>query len=127
MYQPRPPRKPTVPVWDIQVVLTALKQAPFEPPESVPLDVWTRKMAFLVAITSGARVSELTALDSSRDMLILREGSATLIPNRAFLPKVPTVQNVNRRIELDAFPPGPETHGQRHLKASVLSGRYVSI
>ena len=115
VFRKRPPVKPIVPRWDLGVVLTALGQPPFESANSVPWELWTLKTIFLVAITSAARVSELQALDSAPDMLVLHRGRAILIPNRAFIPKVPTAQNVNRRIELAAFYPEPENSEQRHL------------
>ena len=115
VFRARPPTKPIVPKWDLGLVLTALGEAPYEPAEEVPLDLWTRKTLFLVAITSAARVCELQALDSSQDMLILRRGLAIMIPNRAFIPKVPTAQNVNRKIRLSAFYPNPQNREERHL------------
>ena len=81
VFRTRPPAKPIVPRWDLGLVLTALGESPYEPAGEVPLDLWTRKTIFLVAITSAARVSELQALDSSPDMLILRQGQVTMYPN----------------------------------------------
>ena len=38
-----------------------------------------------------------------------------MYPNRAFIPKVPTVANVNRKISLSAFHPNPQNREERHL------------
>ncbi|KAM9329728.1 uncharacterized protein PAF06_005604 [Gastrophryne carolinensis] len=58
----RPPRKPLLPVWDLNLVLSALQAPPFEPLQDIALSTLTQKVVFLVAITSVRRVSELAAL-----------------------------------------------------------------
>ena len=52
-------RAPTVPPWDLGLVLGALGQAPFEPLESASLKWLYYKTAFLLAVTSARRVGEL--------------------------------------------------------------------
>ena len=52
----RPPVKPVVPSWSLHVVLSALAGAPFEPIGTSSIKYLTWKTAFLLAITSAARV-----------------------------------------------------------------------
>ena len=50
------------PAWCLELVLAALIRAPFEPIETCRLKYVTWKTAFLLAITSGCRASEMHAL-----------------------------------------------------------------
>ena len=56
VFSQRPPVKDIVPKWDLSVVLTALADKPFEPPNEASLQAWTWKTIFLVAVTSASRV-----------------------------------------------------------------------
>lgn len=56
------PTLPTVPQWDLAFVLDGLTRTPFEPMASVPIRYVAKKAAFLVALASGRRRSELHAL-----------------------------------------------------------------
>ena len=69
----------------------------------------TLKTAFLVAITSARRISELQALCVAEPFMILNPASAFLRVNNAFLPKVPSDLALNADIELQAFYPKPRT------------------
>ena len=109
----RPPVKEIVPRWELSVVLSALAEGPYEPPNEASLQAWTWKTAFLLAITSAARVSELQALDSHPDLLRVHRYKATLRLNPAFLPKVTNVDYLNREIELEAFYPDPRDRTQK--------------
>ncbi|XP_074866740.1 phospholipase B-like 1 isoform X2 [Carettochelys insculpta] len=51
-----------LPTWDLNLVLSKLMAPPFEPLASCSMLFLTYKVAFLVAITSARRVSELRAL-----------------------------------------------------------------
>ena len=75
------------PLMDLHIVLSALAGAPFEPIGSASLQYLTWKMAFLLAITSTARVSELQALDSHPDLYRVVKSCAILRLNPAFIPK----------------------------------------
>ena len=55
--------KDRFPSWDLPTVLEAMMKHPFEPIESILLDMLTLKTVFLVAIFSAKRVGELNALD----------------------------------------------------------------
>ena len=53
-----PPRPPSVPMWDLSLVLEALKAHPFEPLETVDMKYLTLKTVFLIALSSVKRVVE---------------------------------------------------------------------
>ena len=58
----RPARRTPVPLWDLGLVLQILSAHPFEPLGTVSLEVLTYKTVFLIALASGARRGELSAL-----------------------------------------------------------------
>ena len=104
-----PPRARRAPVWDLNLVLDALCRAPFEPLSRAELKWLSYKTAFLLAITSAKRVSELHALSISDSCLRWNpDGSGvTLWPNTAFLPKVLSTAHLNQPIRLARFNPPP--------------------
>ena len=54
--------QPSVPEWDLLLVLNRLRQAPFEPLRLIPLKLLTWKTLFLVTLASGKRRGEIHAL-----------------------------------------------------------------
>jgi integrase len=106
----RPPARPIVPKWDLQLVLNSLMQGPYEPPDRASVAQWSRKTAFLVALCSGARGGELAGL-GALDRVHLQDDCATLRPAPGFVPKVGSARNVNRVIRLVAY--SPETATRR--------------
>ena len=52
--------QPTVPDWDLLLVLNRLRQAPFEPIRLAPLKLLTWKTLFLVTLASGKRRGKFT-------------------------------------------------------------------
>ena len=61
----RPPRVRRAAAWDLPLVLQALSRAPFEPMAGSSLRLLSIKTAFLLAVTTAKRVSELHALSIS--------------------------------------------------------------
>ncbi len=117
-----------VPSWDLQLVLQALSGPPFEPLTSVGLELLSLKSAFLLAMASAKRVSELHALSVHPSCLRLgEEGLAiSLLPNPAFLPKVLPRSFVLRPLVLEPFHPPPHDSveaAQLHLICPVRSLR----
>ena len=114
-----PPRAPRAPAWDLTMVLDALCMPPFEPLAQAELKWLSCKTAFLLAITSAKRVSELHALSVSDSCLRWNsDGSGvTLWPNIAFLPKVLANSHLNQPIRLARFNPPP---GERTDKQELL-------
>ena len=86
----RPSRSPMVPSWDLQLVLRALSGSPFEPLSKLGLELLSFKTAFLLAMASAKRVSELHALSVHSSCLRLgEEGSAISLSclTRLFYPR----------------------------------------
>ena len=52
----------SAPSWDLPLVLEVLCQRPFEPMEQAEISWVSKKAAFLIAITSGKRASDMVAL-----------------------------------------------------------------
>ena len=77
------------PAWDLSLVLLALTKSPFEEKDmnQVPLKWLTYKTVFLLALASGARRSELHALDFHEIAWSEDRSSVTLKPHLGFLAK----------------------------------------
>ncbi len=105
----RPPRTTSLPSWSLDVVLEALAKAPFEPLHSVDMKLISIKTAFLLAVVSAKRVSELHALSVHPSCTrFAGDGSkVSMRPNPAFLPKVISPFHMNQSVELMAFHPPP--------------------
>ena len=81
----RPQRK-IMPEWDLGTVLNNLNQSPYEPLQSASAKDLTVKTAFLIAIASGKRCSELHALATGNHIVFGNQG-ATLHFRPDFLAK----------------------------------------
>ncbi|XP_072557580.1 uncharacterized protein, partial [Paramormyrops kingsleyae] len=105
----RPRRLPSVPAWQLHVVLDALLKPPFEPIADIDLKWLSQKVAFLLAITSAKRVGELHALSVHADCFHVNPDGAGVVlrPNPAFMPKVLSVRNLNQVVVLYPFHPPP--------------------
>ena len=57
----RPKTSRNLPKWNLSVVLNELTKAPFEPMKDTDLKYLTIKTAFLLALASGKRCSEIHA------------------------------------------------------------------
>lgn len=62
VFNRRPPKKSLVPEWDLNLVLKALRQAPFEPLADAHPKCVAFKLAFLLAVTTARRVSDISHL-----------------------------------------------------------------
>ena len=89
---------PRIPQWDLEVVLSALKQPPYFPLKKTSLKHLTLRTVFLVALTSARRASEIHALQV--DTVQFGRTAVTVSPDDAFLPKVSTPWHRNQPIEL---------------------------
>ena len=115
-----------MPSWSLPVVLSALREQPYEPMAKADLKYVTLKTAFLIAITSARRISELQALCMAEPFLILNPASAFLRVNNAFLPKVASDLALNADIELQAFYPKPRTamEKEQHKHCPIRALKY---
>ena len=109
----RPPSTKTVPRWELPVVLTALMEKDFEPPDKCSLRMWTWKTVFLLAVTSFARCSELQALDIRPQYTVFRDGSASLSVNKFFLPKTYKPGQKVKTISLKSFCRHPKNREEK--------------
>ncbi|KAM4531977.1 uncharacterized protein V3H82_025840 [Fundulus diaphanus] len=103
----RPLPAPRVPDWDLPLVLAALCHPPFEPLAQADLKWLSCKTAFLLAIVSAKRVSELHALSVSPTCIRWApdDSGVTLWPNTAFVPKVLSPFHRNEPLQLARFQP----------------------
>ncbi|KAK0154023.1 hypothetical protein N1851_003886 [Merluccius polli] len=111
----RPGRTLRAPGWDLPTVLTSLTVGPYEPILNADLRSLSLKTAFLLALCSAKRVSELCALSISDDCLRWQAGGASvsLWPNPAFLPKVLTPQSINQVLEVTQFQPSSTSQAEQ--------------
>ncbi len=102
-----PPRPPSLPSWDLALVLRALITAPFEPLPSVELKFLSMKTLLLTALASIKRVGDLQAfsVDDSCLQFGPADSSATLRPRPGYVPKVPTTPFRDQVVNLQALPP----------------------
>ncbi|XP_077121603.1 uncharacterized protein LOC143776275 [Ranitomeya variabilis] len=104
---------PRLPPWDLNLVLEALTSSPFEPLDSIPLNVLTYKVALLVALTSARRVSDIQALSVDPPFLLIFHDRIVLKPDPSYLPKVASTYHRSQEIFLPSFfdsPVTPEQH-----------------
>ena len=79
-------RKPSLPNWDLSMVLYMLTKGPFEPMHQASLKHVTLKSVFLIALATGKRRGELHALQ--KEVLHTEGwGSMTLLPDTEFVAK----------------------------------------
>ncbi|XP_034290509.1 uncharacterized protein LOC117675694 [Pantherophis guttatus] len=103
----RPPAVHRFPTWDLNKVLLALTGPPFEPLREVSLKFLSFKAAFLVAITSARRISELAALSVRQDLCIIHPDRVILRLDPAFIPKINSTFHRSQEIILPNFCPFP--------------------
>ena len=103
--------------WDASLVLRALEKFPFEPMASADMGFVSAKLAVLLALSTAARVSELTAL-TTVGLVFSGDLRVTLFPHPDFVPK--TVSELSRRapVVLHAFHPSPVTGVEKRLHLS---------
>ncbi|KAK0138023.1 hypothetical protein N1851_025751 [Merluccius polli] len=120
----RPGRTLRAPGWDLPTVLTSLTVGPYEPILDADLRSLSLKTAFLLALCSAKRVSELCALSVSDDCLRWQAGGASmsLWPNPAFLPKVLTPQSINQVLEVTQFQPSSTSQADQDKLLTLCPG-----
>uniref|UniRef100_A0A803JVB7 Tyr recombinase domain-containing protein n=1 Tax=Xenopus tropicalis TaxID=8364 RepID=A0A803JVB7_XENTR len=110
-----PPVRSPVPPWDLNVVLSALINSPFEPLSIIELRWLTWKVVFLLAISSARRVSELNALSCESPYLIFHKEKAVLRTMPSFLPKVVSSFHLNEEIVIPSFCSSPKNEKEAKL------------
>ncbi|XP_034272372.1 uncharacterized protein LOC117664972 [Pantherophis guttatus] len=104
----RPPKIHRYPSWDINLVLQALTKSPFEPVASISIRWLTIKLAFLIAITSARRVSEIAALSIRNDLCTFYPDRVVLRLDTTFIPKINSYFHRAQEIVLPNFCPDPK-------------------
>ncbi len=101
-----PPRPPSLPSWDLALVLRALLTAPFEPLQSVELKFLSMETLLLTELASIKRVGDLQAFSVDDSCLEFgpADSSATLRPGPGYVPKVPTTPFRDQVVNLQALP-----------------------
>jgi hypothetical protein len=82
----RPKSMIVFPQWDLNLVLRALRKAPYEPLSKASIQHLTRKTAFLLLLASARRVGDVHAIDPKR--ITKRPGEIRLVPHPGYLPKI---------------------------------------
>ncbi|XP_078522268.1 uncharacterized protein LOC144791469 [Lissotriton helveticus] len=108
-----PPKRMPPPAWNL--VLTELMKAPFEPIHKASLQMLTMKTAFLVAITSLRRVSELQALTLQEPYIQIHSDRVVMRTDPHFMPKVVSRFHMNQSIQIPSFFQNPTTSAERSL------------
>ncbi|XP_078250106.1 uncharacterized protein LOC144589410 [Pogona vitticeps] len=111
----RPPLKPLMPQWSLNLVLNALMRPPFEPLATCSLKLLSLKVLFLVAITSARRASELAALRADQPFLQFFNDKVILHTDVSFLPKVVSEFHLNQPLILPTFFSQPANETERML------------
>ncbi len=102
-----PPRPPSIPSWDLSLVLRALQQGPFEPLQTVEPKFLSMKTLLLLALASIKRVGDLHAFSVNDSCLQFGPADSQIIlrPRPGYVPKVPTTPFRDQVVSLQALPP----------------------
>ena len=105
----RPSLPPAPPLWDLAAVLRMLSQHPYEPLALADDRALSMKTAFLLAVCTGLRVSDLVGFSVQDDCLTLQDDLSQVVlrPNPAFVGKSGPGARITP-ITLYAFPPPGE-------------------
>jgi hypothetical protein len=122
VFNRRPPVKDPYPRWDLNLVLNALIEDPYEPLSKASLRDLTLKTIFLVAIISARRGCELQALDVREDWCKIQPMGAFLRHNPFFLPKVRSEANINASVNLPRLLPKAKTRTEKSLQSVCGQG-----
>ncbi len=107
MARKRPIRRPMVPQLDLGMVLRALCGAPFEPVQSVSMDMLSYKAALLLSLCSAKRIGDIHVLSvyPSCIQFTLDDSKVVLRPNLSYIPKVPALSYKAMMYELSSLSP----------------------
>ena len=86
-HRDRPKSSRNLPKWNLSVVLNELTKAPFEPMKDTDLKHLTLKTAFLLALASGKRRSEIHAWVANKVSNLGQWEKVTLFPSDDFIAK----------------------------------------
>ena len=101
VFNRNPPKRTLLPPWDLRVVLKHIQNHPFEPLNQVDLKFKTMKAVFLLAITTGGRVSDLSLLGYKQSFLRIEK----VAPGLRFAPTGLRKQDRPKHFEHEVFVP----------------------
>ena len=87
MFTKRPPTRHLIPAWDLGQVLHMLTGPPFKPIGQATLLHMSIKLAFLLAVATSQRGSELQALSTATGHIRWEPGGVRFVPTVGFLTK----------------------------------------
>ncbi len=124
-----PPCPPSVPPWDLEVVLKALSQPPFEPLTSVGLKELSLKTILLLALASAKRIGDLHAFSVSSDCIRFgpRDCSVTLRPRLGYVPKSLSTSFRSQTVSLSALAAESSSPQRVNAQAAVCPVRALRI
>ncbi len=124
-----PPRPPSVPPWDLEVVLRALSQPPFEPLTSVGLKELSLKTTLLLALASAKRIGDLHAFSVDSDCIRFGPGdcSVTLRPRMGYVPKSLSTSFKTQTVSLSALSSESTASREADTQTSVCPVRALRI
>ncbi len=124
-----PPRPPSVPPWDLEVVLRALSQPPFEPLTSVGLKELSLKTTLLLALASAKRIGDLHAFSVDSDCIRFGPGdcSVTLRPRMGYVPKSLSTPFKTQTVSLSALSSESTASCEADAQTSVCPVRALRI
>lgn len=76
-FNARPPQRKLLPEWDLNKVLKALQESPFEPLRKSSLKILTYKTVFLIAITCFRRCSDIQSLQIGQGSVNVQSNGIT--------------------------------------------------
>jgi hypothetical protein len=118
----QPRQSPVIPSWDLGIVMSALRCAPYEPLGSASLKDLTYKTVFLVAMASGGRRSELQALmfDDKYCQFAPFGAHVKLSFNPSFIRKNQRATETNAPLVIPAIPTGKAQFGHPNCPVRAL-------
>ncbi len=124
-----PPRPPSIPPWDLEVVLRALSQPPFEPLTSVGLKELSLKTTLLLALASAKRIGDLHAFSVDSDCIRFGPGdcSVTLRPRMGYVPKSLSTPFKTQTVSLSALSSESTASRDADAQTSVCPVRALRI
>ncbi len=124
-----PPRPPSVPPWDLEVVLRALSQPPFKPLTSVGLKELSLKTTLLLALASAKRIGDLHAFSVDSDCIRFGPGdcSVTLRPRMGYVPKSLSTPFKTQTVSLSALSSESTASREADAQTSVCPVRALRI
>ena len=99
----RPPRKIDYQSWSLPLVMDSLFQEPYEPLEGTQLKFLSHKTAFLVAVSTARRSSELGALSVEKSKFLVRPHGIEVGYVPGFVPKNARINYAGRTIVIPKF------------------------